>query len=605
MAIVKELNTRIALKYDSYAAWTDESVAGKGANLVLLPGEIGICEIPVANGASNVAPTVLFKVGGAKNEDGSLKSFKELPWASAKAADVYGWAKASDVQLEGKTIKFIGTDKTITLNYVTEAEVKAITDPIAARVATLEGKFGASGDFTTAIAGLDERLDVIEGSGEGSVAKALADAKEYTNTREAAIKAAYEAYADQAEVDAKAYVDAEVAKDRTRLGDLEAADAAQDLLIAANTKAVEDEAKARADADTAINEKIGGSYTKDATVHAAIVDAKAAGTTAQQQVTDLTNGQVATNTGNIATNAAGVAANAAAISAEEGARIAADNALSGRLDKVETFFKLEDGETLDTALDTLVEIQEYLNGDGNAANSLINRLAAAEGDIDDLEAEFAAGGRVTAAEADIAANESAIAALQQVTNGYTGDKAIYNRVEAVSVRAEKGITDAAAAAEAASVAQGEIDALEAVVNNGTTGLGNTYTIATGAAAGVAALETRMGTAEGEIDALQAIVQTGDDTNAKLREAITDLQGIVKTGADANATLRSDLSTLKGVVEHGTTGLAKTKEIADGAASKAAENAGKIAAIEADYLTAADEYIFNCGSSTTVIHTKAV
>ena len=47
---VKELKTRIALKYDSYTAWTE----GAGKDLVLLKGELGICEIPVANAASNV-----------------------------------------------------------------------------------------------------------------------------------------------------------------------------------------------------------------------------------------------------------------------------------------------------------------------------------------------------------------------------------------------------------------------------------------------------------------------------------------------------------------------------------------------------------------------
>ena len=78
MAIdTKELQTRIALKYDSYDKWT----TAPGKNLVLLKGEVGICEIPAVNAASEVAPTVLFKVG-----DGT-KTFEQLPWASAKAAD--------------------------------------------------------------------------------------------------------------------------------------------------------------------------------------------------------------------------------------------------------------------------------------------------------------------------------------------------------------------------------------------------------------------------------------------------------------------------------------------------------------------------------------
>ena len=69
---------------------------------------------------------------------------------------------------------------------------------------------------------LSGRLDTIEGSGTGSVAKAEADAiasaeakdvvraaaaNAYTDTREAAITTAYQSYADTAEVDAKAYTD--------------------------------------------------------------------------------------------------------------------------------------------------------------------------------------------------------------------------------------------------------------------------------------------------------------------------------------------------------------------------------------------------------------
>lgn len=94
----KVLQTRIALKYDTYANWTDvNSEAGKGKNLVLLKGEIGLCEIPAVdeNGHpdATTAPTVLFKVG-----DGT-KPFSELRWASARAADVYSWAKSETVEL--------------------------------------------------------------------------------------------------------------------------------------------------------------------------------------------------------------------------------------------------------------------------------------------------------------------------------------------------------------------------------------------------------------------------------------------------------------------------------------------------------------------------
>jgi hypothetical protein len=59
---------------------------------------------------------------------------------------------------------------------------------------------------------LDGRLDIIEGAAnvEGSIAKAEADAKAYTDTRETAITTAYQSYADQAEADANTYTDGEI-----------------------------------------------------------------------------------------------------------------------------------------------------------------------------------------------------------------------------------------------------------------------------------------------------------------------------------------------------------------------------------------------------------
>ena len=92
MADIVTLKTRLQLKYDSYANWTDTTLgADKGANFVLKAGEIGICYLPTNSSEAQVTgsqpPQILFKVG-----NGSA-TFSALPWASAKAADVYEWAK--------------------------------------------------------------------------------------------------------------------------------------------------------------------------------------------------------------------------------------------------------------------------------------------------------------------------------------------------------------------------------------------------------------------------------------------------------------------------------------------------------------------------------
>ena len=89
---IKTLNTRIQLKYDTLAHWQSEATAGKGALLVLKKGELGIVEIPTSSPTAEqvTPPAILFKVG-----DGTTK-FKDLPWTSALAADVYAWAKKAN-----------------------------------------------------------------------------------------------------------------------------------------------------------------------------------------------------------------------------------------------------------------------------------------------------------------------------------------------------------------------------------------------------------------------------------------------------------------------------------------------------------------------------
>ena len=81
----KNLNVRISLKYDTYANWIAN-------NPVLKVGEMALCTVPTqdTNGISTELPAVLAKVG-----DG-VSTYSTLPFLSAKAADVYSWAKAAN-----------------------------------------------------------------------------------------------------------------------------------------------------------------------------------------------------------------------------------------------------------------------------------------------------------------------------------------------------------------------------------------------------------------------------------------------------------------------------------------------------------------------------
>ena len=112
--ISKTLKTRISLKYDTWANWSNVSTEGQGGRLVLKKGEVGFCAIEAANvndssqlSNGNVitnAPTVLFKVGDGTNE------FQNLKWASATAADVYSWAKQSGLTIKDEETGTFITD---------------------------------------------------------------------------------------------------------------------------------------------------------------------------------------------------------------------------------------------------------------------------------------------------------------------------------------------------------------------------------------------------------------------------------------------------------------------------------------------------------------
>lgn len=81
----KILQTRIQVKYDTYAKWIEK-------NPVLLAGEIAVATIDSGTTqkvGSVDLPQVLIKVG-----DGN-SNYSALPFVSGMAADVYSWAKAS------------------------------------------------------------------------------------------------------------------------------------------------------------------------------------------------------------------------------------------------------------------------------------------------------------------------------------------------------------------------------------------------------------------------------------------------------------------------------------------------------------------------------
>ena len=87
---IKTINTRIKNRIDSLTNWQADGVE-------LLPGEIALVTVTTKQVDANTGniinvPAILMKVGQA-DADGNKIPFADLPWLSAKAADVYDWAK--------------------------------------------------------------------------------------------------------------------------------------------------------------------------------------------------------------------------------------------------------------------------------------------------------------------------------------------------------------------------------------------------------------------------------------------------------------------------------------------------------------------------------
>ena len=126
----KTLNVRIKNKYDSYENWA-------ASGLTLEAGEIAIAyttvDVQVDNGTAK-HPALLMKVGNGTD------TFKDLPWMSAKAADVLSVCKN---EAELKTfINGVIADAGIASSDAMEALAGKVTTA-EGKITTLEGEMDA------------------------------------------------------------------------------------------------------------------------------------------------------------------------------------------------------------------------------------------------------------------------------------------------------------------------------------------------------------------------------------------------------------------------------------------------------------------------------
>lgn len=246
--MAKTLNTRISLRYDTYANWKEK-------NPTLLAGEIAVVVIPADTNQVPQEPAVLFKVGDGETD------FNTLPYACGLAADVYDWAKAA-VKPEYSAGEIVGLSDYINAEIEDSNTTYTLEQDTAdAHVLILKKKEIGDAEWTevTRITTADTKYDEAISTNAGNIATNAGDIaalKELVGTTAVAtqISSAIEALklsesydakgaADAALEAAKAYADG---KDTAIAEAKSAADAAQGAADAAQGAA--DAAKDAADA---------------------------------------------------------------------------------------------------------------------------------------------------------------------------------------------------------------------------------------------------------------------------------------------------------------------------------------------------------------------
>jgi hypothetical protein len=531
----KRLNVRIRNKYDSYENWMS-------SGLVLEAGEIAIAYTSVdvtVDGGKAKHPALLMKVG-----DGA-KTFANLPWLSAKAADVLSVCK-NETELTTFVNNVIAN-----AGIATDAAMKEL----AGKVTTAEGAI----DALEALVGTDKVADQITAAIAALNLDTTYAAKEHKHVKADITDFAHGHVMADVEglVDALAGNDTagEAAKVQDALDEyIESNDAA--VALKADKTALEAEAstaraaeKANADAIAAINNEETG----------VLAQAKAYA----DGLDSAMNTRVAGLEAKFGDEEGGVKDQIdAAVKVEKERAMEVEGGLETRLAAVEADY-LKEADIADMATDAEVEAAVKAEADRakGIEQDLEERLAAVEGD-------YLKAADKTALEGKITANANAIELL---TNG-------------VSAEEVDGVNDLIQYVKDHGT---EVTGMKADIAANTKAIGDEEARAKGVEQG---LDTRLGAAEGEIDALQAdshthankaLLDTYTQTEADLADAVA------KKHAHANAAVLDGISAEKVAAWDAAEGNAKayTDALRDGAVKA---NADAIAGIVADYLKAADK-----------------
>lgn len=435
---------------------------------------------------------------GAGSVKKALQDAKSYADSLANNYDAEGSAAQALVDAKAYANDIVTNEKSAREN--ADSALSEDINGISNRIAALEGEDGAisTGDAITlasAKAYADGLAGNYDAAGSASAAQAAAE-----QTAASALSAAVQT------LDAK---DAELVSEDTRLADL----------ISDNTAVITKEIEDRAAAVKEVSDKVDVEKVSTAIAAAKSEAIAAAKSETDGQVSALTE-KVNKNTSDISdlsnTVSSEISRVEGLVTAEETRAKGVEADFEGRIAEMEVFFK---EEKVDGALNTLYEIQDYIdthdgavetmvsniNANATAIEGLSDRVDTAEGDIDALQEEFnTETGRVKVAEGKITALEGKVSTLEAASAKHA-EKTYVNEelAKKVNVSDYETYQDAITDSLADRYTKTETDSkfgLKTAVENNTTNI-NTN------ASNITALTSKLNTAEDDIDNIETDFST--------------------------------------------------------------------------------------------------
>lgn len=213
-----------------------------------------------------------------------------------------------------------------------------------------------------------------------------------------------------------------------------------------------------------------------------------------------------------------------ALQAEEQRATLAEQALDTRLDKIEEFFQTAEGKTLNTALDTLIEIQEYIDDHGEVAEQVLankNAIATLNGDattvgsVDKKIADATEPLATKDALDEVRETANAAAVATEVT------AKLAQKVDATTYNADKETFALKATVEEALGKKANADDVVAKSDFNTFKTANTKAIEDAAAGAVSEVEAKGYAVATEVADTYATKQSVEDAVAEIDTALND------------------------------------------------------------------------------------